>query len=66
MGLSICKSIIESHKGKIWVSAGASRGSIFQFELPTPALIISLTCTRPMSEMGSAGGLSWFHWTREF
>jgi len=35
MGLSICKSIIESHKGKIWVSAGASRGSIFQFELPT-------------------------------
>ena len=34
MGLSICKSIIESHGGKIWVSAGASRGSIFQFELP--------------------------------
>jgi len=34
MGLSICKSIIESHGGKIWVSAGASRGSIFQFQLP--------------------------------
>jgi signal transduction histidine kinase len=34
MGLSICKSIIESHNGKIWVSAGAPRGSIFQFELP--------------------------------
>ena len=34
MGLSICKSIIESHKGQIWVTAGAPRGSIFQFELP--------------------------------
>jgi signal transduction histidine kinase len=35
MGLSICKSIIESHHGRIWVTAGAPRGSIFQFELPT-------------------------------
>ena len=35
MGLAICKSIIESHKGRIWVSANAPRGSIFQFELPT-------------------------------
>ena len=34
MGLAICRSIIESHGGKIWVSAGASRGSVFQFELP--------------------------------
>jgi signal transduction histidine kinase len=34
MGLSICKSIIESHNGQIWVSGGAPRGSIFNFELP--------------------------------
>ena len=34
MGLSICRSIIESHDGRIWASAGASRGSIFHFELP--------------------------------
>jgi signal transduction histidine kinase len=34
MGLSICKSIIESHNGRIWVTADAPRGSIFQFELP--------------------------------
>lgn len=34
MGLSICQSIIENHDGRIWVSAAASRGSIFQFELP--------------------------------
>jgi signal transduction histidine kinase len=34
MGLAICKSIIESHDGQIWVSAGVPRGSIFHFELP--------------------------------
>lgn len=35
MGLSICKSIIESHNGRIWVSASVPRGSIFHFELPS-------------------------------
>jgi signal transduction histidine kinase len=35
MGLSICRSIIESHDGRIWVSPGVTGGSIFQFELPT-------------------------------
>jgi signal transduction histidine kinase len=34
MGLSICKSIIESHNGLIWVSVGVPRGSIFHFEMP--------------------------------
>jgi signal transduction histidine kinase len=37
MGLSICQSIIENHDGRIWVSPGATAGSIFQFELPTIA-----------------------------
>jgi C4-dicarboxylate-specific signal transduction histidine kinase len=35
MGLSICKSILEGHNGRIWVTAGTPRGSIFQFELPS-------------------------------
>jgi len=35
MGLSICRSIVESHNGRIWVSAGRERGSIFQLVLPT-------------------------------
>jgi C4-dicarboxylate-specific signal transduction histidine kinase len=35
MGLSICQSIIENHNGRIWVSPSVTRGSIFQFELPT-------------------------------
>ena len=34
MGLSICQSIVETHRGRIWVSPGVGRGSIFQFELP--------------------------------
>ena len=35
MGLSICRSIIESHGGRLWVSPGRSRGAVFQFTLPT-------------------------------
>jgi C4-dicarboxylate-specific signal transduction histidine kinase len=34
IGLSICRSIIESHNGRIWVSDGTSGGSIFRIELP--------------------------------
>jgi len=34
MGLAICRSIIEDHGGRIWVSAAADRGTSFQFELP--------------------------------
>src|SRR5262245_54270914 len=35
MGLSICRSIIESHGGRLWASAGANRGTAFRFTLPT-------------------------------
>jgi C4-dicarboxylate-specific signal transduction histidine kinase len=35
IGLSICRSIIENHNGRIWVTRGIDKGSIFQFELPT-------------------------------
>lgn len=41
MGLSICRSIIESHYGRIWVEAAAPRGAIFQFELPEKAEVES-------------------------
>ena len=37
IGLSICHSIIESHNGRIWVTRGIDKGSIFQFELPANA-----------------------------
>ena len=34
MGLSICHSIIQNHNGRIWVSAGPKKGTIFKFVLP--------------------------------
>jgi PAS domain S-box-containing protein len=35
MGLSICRSIIESHHGRLWASANMPQGALFQFTLPT-------------------------------
>jgi PAS domain S-box-containing protein len=35
MGLSICRSIIEAHGGRLWAEANEPRGSIFQFFTPT-------------------------------
>src|SRR3984893_5780998 len=35
VGLSICRSIIEDHGGRLWATANVPRGAIFQFTLPT-------------------------------
>ncbi|WFU82425.1 ATP-binding protein [Bradyrhizobium sp. CIAT3101] len=34
MGLTICRSIVEAHGGRLWVSAGQPRGALFQFAIP--------------------------------
>jgi PAS domain S-box-containing protein len=34
MGLSICRSIIEAHGGRLWVTANLPRGAIFSFTVP--------------------------------
>jgi C4-dicarboxylate-specific signal transduction histidine kinase len=34
MGLSICRSIIEAHGGRLWATRCEPRGALFQFSLP--------------------------------
>jgi PAS domain S-box-containing protein len=33
MGLSICRSIIEAHRGRLWATANVPQGAVFQFTL---------------------------------
>ena len=37
MGLSICRSIIDAHGGRLWADMKASRGAVFRFTLPSVA-----------------------------
>jgi signal transduction histidine kinase len=34
MGLSICRSIIEAHGGRVWATANLPQGACFHFSLP--------------------------------
>jgi signal transduction histidine kinase len=34
MGLSICRSIISAHGGRLWAETNEQRGAVFQFTLP--------------------------------
>ena len=34
MGLSICRSIIEAHGGRLWATANVPQGAVFQFTVP--------------------------------
>ena len=41
LGLSICRSIIEAYGGRLWASANAPRGAVFQFTLPSNSTVAS-------------------------
>ena len=50
LGLSICRTIVEAHGGKIWVEAGPAGGACFVFTLPlgTPPDTSSLELGEPL------------------
>jgi signal transduction histidine kinase len=37
MGLSICRSIIDAHGGRLWAESNRPLGTVFQFTLPNTA-----------------------------
>jgi signal transduction histidine kinase len=38
MGLSISRSIIEEHGGRLWAAANVPRGAVFEFTVPCTPL----------------------------
>jgi len=38
LGLSICRSIIEAHGGRLWTKPNEPRGTIFYFAVPSPKM----------------------------
>jgi C4-dicarboxylate-specific signal transduction histidine kinase len=42
LGLSICRSIVEGHGGRLWVSPNPAGGSVFQFSIPDATTAVSI------------------------
>ena len=51
MGLSICRSIITAHGGRLWAVATEPGGALFQFMLPGPEEKASIA--RPFTSLES-------------
>jgi PAS domain S-box-containing protein len=45
MGLSICRSIIEAHGGRLWAEANEPRGAMFQFTVPAHPVGTRTACS---------------------
>ena len=47
VGLGICRSIIELHRGRLWFTPGEAGGSVFHIALPLAAAEIPTEEARP-------------------
>ena len=45
MGLTICRSIVEAHEGRLWASPAEGHGTIFRFTLPLKSSATKLAAT---------------------
>jgi signal transduction histidine kinase len=41
MGLAVCRSIVDAHRGRLWAASGKGEGTTFSFTLPTQASVPS-------------------------
>ncbi|MEX3773099.1 ATP-binding protein [Pseudomonas sp. MYb118] len=59
MGLSICRSIIEFHEGRIWATSIKGQGAAFTFALPLlPPAVDARTCSGQANALQSLPSLS--------
>src|SRR6202035_4969012 len=40
MGLSICRSIVEAHRGRIWAASNGAQGAVIRFTLPVHQMVV--------------------------
>ena len=59
MGLSISRSIIEAHDGRLWSAPNAPRGSIFHFVLPADAAMVAAGQAARHATDSAASSQSW-------